>query len=148
MAQAEPLAIEFEALKTVVDEVRQGRRGAAADALLARVGMAYGPAGMGVLLVHGVPQYARLRQDLLPYSSRLAQLPEEEKAAIVVGAAPTIMQRSRNRLRCLQGLQGGRRQGGCKEAGKLQEGCKGARRLQGGREAQEGLQACVGGWWG
>lgn len=137
MAQAEPLAIEFEALKTAVDEVRQGRRGAAADALLARVGLAFGPTGMGVLLVHGVPEYARLRQELLPYSSRLAQLPEEEKAAIVVGAAPA-RHAAQPQPTAVPAGAAKRLQGGCKEA---------ARRPQGGCK-----EACrpawhLGGWW-
>lgn len=50
--------------------------------LSTQIEAAFGPDGLGIVVVNDVPEYATLRATLLPLASRLAALPREELAAL------------------------------------------------------------------
>ena len=50
--------------------------------LSAAIEAAYGPEGLGILVVDGVPGYAEKRAALLPLASRLAALPADALEAL------------------------------------------------------------------
>jgi len=50
--------------------------------LSAQIHEAYGPNGLGVLTISGVPEFAQLRRNLLPMGRKLAYLPKNELAAL------------------------------------------------------------------
>ncbi len=43
---------------------------------------AYGPDGLGALTISGIPDFLKLRNDLLPLSHKLAHLSDEAKAKV------------------------------------------------------------------
>lgn len=51
--------------------------------LSAKIAQAYGPCGLGILTVRGVPQLSDLRQRLLPLAARFASLPESVREKYV-----------------------------------------------------------------
>ena len=59
--------------------------------LVDRIQEAFGPDGLGILAVEGVPEFEALRQNLLPLSAKLPSLPEvtescvDEKSAYTTG---------------------------------------------------------------
>ena len=50
--------------------------------LSAEIEAAFGPEGLGIIVVDGVPHYAAARAALLPLASRLSALPSEALAAM------------------------------------------------------------------
>lgn len=75
-----PLATAVDRVVTLNYEDLQPGASAAAQARV-RDGIkdAYGPQGLGLLLVKGVPEFAALRSRLLPLGARFASLPEQTR---------------------------------------------------------------------
>ncbi|KAI7841449.1 hypothetical protein COHA_004844 [Chlorella ohadii] len=69
---ARPAAVEF-SYKELADE--------SAD-LSAKIEQAFGPGGLGICTVSGVPRFVEARQALLPLAAQLAALPEDAKAVL------------------------------------------------------------------
>ena len=50
--------------------------------LSASIEAAYGSEGLGIIAIKGVPDFAKLRQDLLPLAFKLAHLPKDVLASL------------------------------------------------------------------
>ena len=73
MAAADPVVVDFESLPSSASAP-------APEALLDAVARAFGPGGLGLIVVRGVPGYAEARRECLPFARRFATLPDEVKA--------------------------------------------------------------------
>jgi isopenicillin N synthase-like dioxygenase len=73
MAAADPVIVDFESLPSSASAPQP-------EALLDAVARAFGPGGLGLIVVRGVPGYAEARRECLPFARRFATLPDEVRA--------------------------------------------------------------------
>jgi hypothetical protein len=73
-----PVRVSYAALQAACDDPSDPSAACLAGQLLA----AYGPDGLGLILVDGVPDLAARRAALLPLASSLAQLPDATRAQL------------------------------------------------------------------